>query len=104
MARTLPNKSPLIARYLTAALAIASPGVYFSARALSMHLFRMRQWKIGFELLDVPHSLDMPIDTYIRWMLVFSTPFLVIAGFVLYRLAIRLKLAKADADDFNKRC
>ncbi len=56
-----------------------------------MHLYRQRKYGIGIVVFDVPGMPGMPIDTYIRWMLVFSAPFVVLAGFVLYRLAARLR-------------
>lgn len=81
----------MIARYLIAALLIAAPGLYFVAKAFSMHLYRKRKYDIGIVEFDVPGIPGMPIDTYIRWMLVFSVPFVVLAGFVLYRLVARLR-------------
>ncbi|MEO8270955.1 MAG: hypothetical protein ABI557_14625 [Aureliella sp.] len=81
----------MIARYFITALLIAAPGLCFVAKAFSMHLYRQHKYDIGVVVFDVPENLGMPIDTYIRWMLVFSAPFIVLAGFVLYRLAVRLR-------------
>lgn len=84
------SRFPLIARYVATALLIASPGFVFSAKAVSVHLYRQSRLEIGIGIFDVPGIPGMPINTYIRWMLVFSTPFFVFAAFVLYRLIIRL--------------
>ncbi len=90
MVQQQTSRFPLIARYVATALLIASPGFAFSAKAVSMHLYRQSRLDIGIVIFDVPGIPGMPINTYIRWMLVFSTPFFAFAAFVLYRLIIRL--------------
>ncbi len=54
-----------------------------------MHLYRERNLDRGMGVFSLPGT-DMMIDTYIRWMLVFSSPFFVISAFTLYRLIMRL--------------
>lgn len=90
MVQRQTSRFPLIARYVATALLIATPGFVFSAKAVLMHLYRQSRFNIGIVIFDVPGIPGMPIDTYIRWMLVFSTPFFTFAAFVLYRLIIRL--------------
>ncbi len=100
MARQQTNRFPLIARYVTSALLIALPGIVFSAKAVSIHIYRQHKLDVGIVIFDVPGSQGMPINAYIRWMLVFSVPFFVISAFVLYRLFIRLY--HKDASDKNE--
>lgn len=84
------NRLSAIIRYVLAALLISLPGVLFSAKAVAMYRFQQRQLHLGFIVYDVPENPGMPIDAYIRWMLVFSVPFFVVSAFVLYRLFIRM--------------
>ncbi len=55
-----------------------------------MHLYRQRKLDQGFGVFDVPGT-GMSIDAYIRWMLVFSVPFIVLSLLTVYRLVVRLK-------------
>lgn len=55
-----------------------------------MHIYQQRKLDHGFGVFKVPGT-GMSIDSYIRWMLVFSVPFIVFSFFILYRLIIRLK-------------
>jgi hypothetical protein len=84
------NRFATITSYVTFALLISSPGVFFCVKAFSMHLYRQRKLDHGFGVFDVPGT-GMSIDAYIRWMLVFSVPFIVFSFYILYRLIIRLK-------------
>lgn len=63
-----------------------------------MHLYRQRKLDQGFGVFDVPGT-GMSIDAYIRWMLVFSVPFIVLSFFTLYRLIVGLK--NGDIDNAN---
>ena len=90
MALLNSNRIPTIIRYVTTALLISLPGIFFSAKAISIYLYRQRKLDIGIGMFDVPGFPGMPIDAYIRWMFVFSVPFFVFSAFVLYRLFIRL--------------
>ncbi len=51
-----------------------------------MHLYRQRKLDQGFGVFDVPGT-GMSIDAYIRWMLVFSVPFIVLSLFTFIDLS-----------------
>jgi hypothetical protein len=88
------NRLSIIIRYVLVALLISLPGVLFSAKAVAMYRFQQRHLHLGFIVYDVPENPGMPIDAYIRWMLVFSVPPFVVSAFVLYRLFIRISCEK----------
>lgn len=74
MRREQAKQSPFLVGYVTWALLMALPGVVFTAKAVSMHLDRQRNWDAGFVIWGVPGIPGMPIEASIRWMLVFSVP------------------------------